>query len=330
MTQQSEQPAVTVDADSALESRMSSLLETLRNEPHEDADETDADEPAALTPATPAKKNPEASDDPAVQRNEALDRARDLESKNVKKQLELSAKDKEARRIADQLTSERADLDKRMKAVEAREREFDDPLAVLKMIEDKVGPEKLTQWIIAQSDPIKRAELAAKAAARTAAGETSAETKKLAEEVQQLREERDRERAEKATLQARTGFAQRVQAVAAEAPLVARLFERKPEKALAMADEIARSFTAEFNFDDVILEMRKRLDDDADLYAPSTGAASDQTSNDQQPTRAAAAKANNLSNRAAAARSSIVDDDDSGIPLEERTRRLERRLRSVR
>jgi hypothetical protein len=265
--------------------------------------------------------------DPDAERKEKLARIHDLEKNAFAKASKLTERERAAE------TRERT-LKEREERLTALERSFGDPESLLQLLEEKVGAEKVSQWLLQQADPAKRTELAAKKA-------TSAVEEKLQKLQEELRAKEQKLESERRALEERHAFERatsqlvgRVKEVAEEAPLVARFFEKRPQAAANMADQVARSFQGqEFNFDDVIIRMQQALAADAEIFGAQQSAESGTHSNRATSQSATAKAKTTVSNRDAAERSSIVKpDDEAELSLEERTQRAieRRRLRSVR
>lgn len=278
----------------------------------------------AANPSTPAEE----AADPDAERKERLERVREMEKQHFSRANKVT----ERERAAEAREKAIAERESRVQSLEGA---FADPDGLLSLLEEKVGAEKLSHWILQQADPAKKAEHAAKRVKTDIEKQIDDLRKKAEEERAQLAAERrtlaERQEFEKAAGQLHS----RVREVADDAPLVARLWDKRPQRAAAMADQIAREFQAQgvaWNFDDVILTMRERLDDEASIYSPTQDSGGEQ----QQSTRAATPSARatakqTVSNRQAADRSSIVKPEDlADLPLDERARRLERRLRGSR
>jgi hypothetical protein len=282
------------------------------------AKDGDSAETAATEPAAP---------DPEAERQTKLARVHELEKQSYAKAAKLTERERSAE-------ARDKSLREREERLTALERSWDDPEGVLEMLEKRVGIEKLNGWILSQADPAKRMEATAKKAASAAEervakleAEIKAREAKLAADARALAERQ----AFNAAANQITSMAKQY---AAEVPLVARLFEKRPQAAVAMADQVARSFQGEeFNHADVLLRMQAALAADAEIFGAQNSAESGNPST-QVASPAAAVKAKTtVSNRDAAERSAIVKpDDEADLSLEERAQRAieRRRLRSVR
>jgi len=305
------------EADTSLEQRVATALNGATPPPE------NAEESAKAEPAKEEAKAAPAVDHEA-ERQSKLARVHALEQQQYAKAQKITERERELEARAKQLQ----DVERSVKQLESA---FNDPDALLEMLEKRVGGEKLSQWILAQADPGKKAE----AAARKATSAVEDKLKALQEENKQWREKLENERKqaqEKAAFDAAAReISSRVAEVAEEAPLAARFFEKRPQAAIRMADSIARSFEGrQFNYDDVIIKMQEALAADSEIFsAQHSGTDAKSTPASSKP---AAAKAKNtLSNRDAADRTAIVEPEDiSKLSLDERQKHFERRLRAIR
>jgi hypothetical protein len=335
-------PAPAAPAPTADES-FTQRLEQVEAAARAESDAAAADEEEAETPAgdaaprepakaaTPAKAAPP---DPDKERKDRLARAAQLERDNVRAKMALAHKERELRHHADQLAQKEQAITTREGSTQALEKALNDPAALLSLLAERVGPEKLSHWLVEQSQPEKVAEHRA----RAVAGQVSEEVKKLREELASLRAEKTREqegaRAAANRQEAEKHFSTRIEQVREEAPHVARMLAGRPGDLLRMAWEVDRELSREglhYNQDDIILKLEERLGAFASaLHGSSQQAAPQAPSKDELSRSTAAAKAPTVSNRAAAERASLLSEDEEGLPFEERIRRAEKRVRSSR
>lgn len=299
-------------ADALLERFAQESVDAAKSEP-EDVETEATEDPEKPAPA--AKLAP--AEPPAPPKDESLDRIARLERENLQRKQEIAQRDREARERDTKLTE-------RESRIASLEKRFEDPDELLSYIEEKGWEDKLSQHILKMADPAKRAEAAAKKAAKTATSETEKRLAALEAENQRLKHEQANAEGERL-------FSSRLNEVASEAPFSARALARAPERTMKRAHAIAASFgNVAFNLDDVIIQLERDLAEEARIFRddePQQSGSSSTTSKEQQTQPDAAAKATTVSNRAAAARTTIVEDDGGGMSFDERIARAERRMR---
>jgi hypothetical protein len=172
--------------------------------------------------------------------------------------------------------------------------------------------------------------------AKAAAKPVSEEVEKLRKEVADFKAEAEKKvRLEQAKAKAHQTIAtlvNRVETYATEVPRAASLFARNHEEAMELARLCDRELDRkglDYNLDDVILRMEKRLE----LYG-ATGAApqrsgTNETASEERASATNPAKVTTISNRVAAGRSVVSDDEFESMSFDERVRMLERRARSA-
>lgn len=277
--------------------------------------------PAQTTPAVPSAEE--------TARKASLANAARLERESVRKSTELAAK-------AAELKAQESKFTDREKKLADFEKAFNDPDALLGLLADKITPEKMSQFFLEQGQPDKIAERRARAAQEPVTSELT----KLREEMAELKKEAQDKETKAAVVAQRQEsekrFSERVLDLKADAPLAARLLEKRPKDFFAMADQTATQLMAAAQaegrtatWDDVIKDVHKQLHDFNSALqeeAAQTAVSSPETSK-----KTAAAKAPTVSNRAASDRSTILNEDETweNLPLEERVKRAEKRARAT-
>lgn len=328
------------DAEDSLEARALELTEALNAE-QKDADVAagaeDLDvmgEAAKLLPKgiLPAKDAPPATD-AQKERDARLARVAEMERKSVKVSSQIAAKEKEVEAKAADVEAKAADIARREEQLAKLEGVFNDSEALLGYLADKVGAEKVANWLIEQAQPEKRIEVKQK----TLATQMEERLKKTEEDIAKRFADLEAREKKMVMQQARsnneTGFKNRVTQVAAEVPIYSRLMEKRPADAINMAHATAEAIASKggsVTFDDVIREIESQLSEYSEIYSPQPSGS--QHNRPEHRTPSAIAKATTLSNRAAAERSSIANEDSdyASESVEQRASRLERVLRAQR
>lgn len=329
MTQQVvEQQVVSPTADatpdfSGVDARASALMakyaaeeRTARASEPEDAEES----PGATTePETPAAKKTsekvvEAGSEATLSKLEQLAQA---ERESVRRRQESQQQERSYKELESKLAARERDI-------VAREQAFADPDLLLAMLEEKVGASKLSEWIIAQGDPAKRA-----------VNEAKKSLTPVEERLMKLEKEiADRDRHARITQEnaaAEASFTKSVEEVSGDAPLLARAIKNSPSKTIRLAhmkaDELRES-----GKDVTLYAVIQGLEEDLrDLNGPQTAADDSDNSKSKQATKPkASATAKTLTNGGGSSRTAIVEGSKSNpaADLEERIRRAERRLSS--
>lgn len=258
-----------------------------------------------------------ARETPGAKKSATLERLAALERKQHER------REARARELAD-VTQRQQQLEARERALQEREKAWEDPTSVLDYLEKNVGIEKLVEWASQHNDPQRRAQLAAQRAAREAASPVEKELRELKERIAGYEHRAQIEASE-------NQFAQLVLENEAEAPHAARALKADRRYALDRAHAIAYAFTKRgirWHPADIALALEKELGGVAKLLSPSAGKEGATNQDTEQGQSGAKGMAKTITNRAAATRTT----GSNGAPklsYEERQARLARRLRNT-
>lgn len=309
----------------SLDERTDALFERLTAETR---DEQASEEPAEAPAAEPAPETATVPEKPKDSLSDLEARAK-AERDRVAEKRAQAQRERELTQARQEAKAREDAFAKREAEIAAREKRFEDPTEFLTWIEEKGWGDKYAQHIIdLTANPAKRAELAAKRAAEAAASKQDERIAAIEAREKEIRETENRQRAER-------NLASRIEEVTAEAPLVARMMKKTPERAIALSHAIAANLSAQglqFNLDDIIINMQRELSEYASSLAEPTapGPSETETAATAKPTPSpAAAPANTVSNRAAASRTGIVTED-APLTYRERIAAAERRARQQR
>lgn len=283
------------------------------------------------------RAKPKEAPDADVERRERVARAAAIEREAVKARsriaeekarfdAQVAAFEAERRRVAEKA----AELERLSEVFSGK-----DPLALLERISEHVPPDQMADYLLQAKDPAKRAEWAAKRAAKEAAGRKDPELEQLKAQIAEMRAEAQQMKVQKAQADAEAQFSGVAKSMADDAPHVAKLLERRPQQLIASANEVANYLAGtdpEWSHTDSSTRMRKivefietDLSGFASVFAPQTSAG------DQASTPASQApvqKARTLTGRNSAGRSSLLDEDASAkMTLDERAEHLKRLAR---
>ncbi|WP_394825035.1 hypothetical protein [Pendulispora albinea] len=323
-----------------VDARAAALLERLSAESTEtssdvqdEGSENGSVDRAAETPATPLEVTKTATaDEPAA--DDRLDRVATLEREARRRRQAVARQERE-------LAAERervADAGKKAADLEAI---FSDPDRLLEALEQRVGYEKLTQWLHQQNDPAKRAELAA-------ARSQKKELDPITARIDALEAENKRLHTEHLQAQVERALHSRITEVAVEAPYTARIMRKAPEALMQRVDTIVErmcgseesggeglTFGVDFNLDHVIARVERALKAEHALYTDDeVTEPADQGRNDSSKSTGPAGKGGNgakeqaktLTNRDGSDRTTL-ETDGPRLSWDERIRRAEQRAR---
>lgn len=321
------------DYEASLDQRANELAESLNAEQREHDRADDGEDPSdSLDESTreilQAVKQPSKVEQPKTDaekdRQARLDRVAKMERESVKISSQNAQKERE-------LSTKDQALARREKDLAQLEGVFNDPEALLGFLADKVGAEKLSNWLVEQANPERKLEAKAKGI------EAQVEDRlRRMEESMAARERaiQEREQAQTRSQQRATSestFASRVGEMASEAPYLARLVARRPSEAMKMGHAVTNQLVElakgkPVTFDEIIHEVESQLSDYAEIYSPQNSGL-EQNTRPEHRSPSAAAKA--PSNRTASERTSIANEDEdySRLSIDERARRLERTLK---
>lgn len=243
----------------------------------------------------------------------------------VKQLDKIALLERENRRTKETLAKEKREFQAEQTRIQARAKEldhlasiWDNPDRLIEELAKRVPPEKLIKYFEDEADPARRM-------ARTAEEKAKKELSPLEERLRALEEKEKRLNAQESQSKAEAIFSDRIKAVAADAPLAARLLERKPSKVLRRADALVDyyskpveqggrglRFGEDYTFDNVIAQieadLKEEAEDLADRAATET-AADDEAETPTQPqtpsSKSAAAKAKTINNRLASDRTTL-------------------------
>lgn len=213
-------------------------------------------------------------------------------------------------------------LDQMHQQIAAREKIWDDPIGLLDMLEQKVGVDKLIEYVKTAKSPEK-----------LAARELKKDLDPIAKELAALKAENEKFKHAQTTAAAEGEFKGIIAEFAAtDVPLTSNAMKANEREVMGMAHVIADGLRASgqpFNLHDVALTLERRLAHMRDMLTGSTGTdPNDETTRTQEQQNGAAGKAKTLSNRVASGRTSIAANTGPRMSLEDRAAAAKRRLQN--
>lgn len=287
-----------------LDQRVSAALEKIEAEPAAPAEvEEAAEETEAAASAAVETASPPAVEDPKAGR---LAKLAKLERDQVEKRQQSSAREQA-------LEAREARLAALEQQIAARDKVWDDPISLLDMLEQKVGPEKLVDYLSKAKDP---AQVAARTA-REARKEIDPEIAELRAKVQRIEHQ---EIQAKVYTQFKGIIAENA---ASEAQFTARALAKNEAAVLKRADRIADHLTAtkqNYNLYTIAVLLEQELRESAELTAEKPEATSKEAPKE-------ALGPNTISNRDASTRTTVAANGGKRLSYEERIAKAERAAR---
>jgi len=279
----------------------------------------------------------------ADERAEKIARAAALEreAQQGKRRIDTERKQLETERAT--LQQQQAELQKLRAETEALHKRLsgDDPLALLQTLSEKVPAEKLADWLVQARDPARRAEWAAKQAAAEAAAKSSPEVERMRAELDAIKQHLQSSQQGAEVKRAQQVFVDAAKSLAAEAPHVAAMLEKRPESVLRNADDIAthlaqtdpdwESDSVSTRMEKIVRSVESGLSDFASLFAPQS--ASESKPSTKVNGSAPVPKARTLTARTSSGRSLISEDESEAfakLSLDERAALLTKKARTFR
>lgn len=278
------------------------------------------DDSGDTAPVVEVEEAPGEPAPPKTAKEERLAKLGQMERAQVERR--QKARDEFTRR-EQEIQTRQQQVEHAARQVAERDKMWDDPAAVLDMLEQKVGVDKLVAYFAAAKDPGK-----------IAAREAKKDLEPLAQQVAELRAENAAFKHAQATVAVEAEFKGIITQFASdEAKFTARAIAKNERKVIARAHAIAdelRGAKKEFNLYDIANILESEFRDVHAMLNDSTGSEPvDETTRSEDVTNSAAGKAKTISNRAASSRTAIAANGGSRMSLEDRAEAAKRRLRNA-
>lgn len=278
------------------------------------------DDSGDVAPSADAADAPGEPAAPKTAKDERLAKLGQMERAQVERR--QKARDEYSRR-EQEIAIRHQQVEHAARQVADRDKIWDDPQAVLSMLEEKVGVDKLVAYFAEAKNP-----------AKLAAREAKKDLEPLAQQVAELRAENAAFKHAQATAAVETEFKGVISQFANDdAKFTARALAKNERKVIDRAHAIAnelRGAKKNFNLYDIanILESEYRdvhamLNDSAGLEP------TDETTRNEEISNGATGKAKTISNRAASSRTAIAANGGTRMSLEDRAEAAKRRLRNA-
>lgn len=306
-----------------VDTRAEALIKSLKKEKATAKPEPEPEPEAKASEKEDAQAEEKIAPAPAKdERAEALKRAADLEKKAhfanqrmLEREAKAVAHETQLKEYHSKLEAKERELAQRMKA-------FEDPVALLELLSEKVPAQQLSSWLHEAQKPEKRIEWEMKRQKEA----INPELAELKAELARMRQEQQSERQGVARRQAESGAIDHVKAAATTYPYAANLASTKPQMFVQMlhnAADYLRSQGESVDYD----SCARYINEDLSGYAPVFASQkADAAAPSETPVTAPASKARTLSSRNSAGRSTLVNNENDLAPLDDRVADLKRRI----
>lgn len=290
---------------SQMDARVASILEeTAAEEPPVEEKETLAETPAA-------KEVVAEEADPKAKR---IERLAELERKQQDKRRAKSAKEQE-------LAAREQQLQVYEQHLKSKDSVWEDPVGVLDMLEQKVGPEKLVEWLNSAKDP-----------AKLAAREAKKDLGPIMQELENIKAHLQKSQFKEQEAAVHEQFAGIVAEFAdGDAKLTAKALKKNKAAVIKRGNAISDSLAhrkIKHNLYDIVKLLEEEFQEAQDLLKEEEQEVTEEEET-KSTTTTAKGKAKSITNREASTRTGIVPTGGKLLPFHERVAQAARVMRKM-